>query len=787
MPLVTLIVVSLLTTANAQKDPVGSFCRRFGHQTTVIDRKMYIDGGFINYSPVDIDPTNYTNSDLSYLDLDHNGTNGMPQLYANLSKNNSIPSVHGGVLWGDDVNKRFYLFGGEYSQQQPPADSSTPPLYAYDVLSNRWDLVGHASATVSAVSYGAGVAISETGEGYYYGGWLSNASVPGWKGPRTASTGLIRYTMDTNELINITGPNDGIRRAEGAMVYLPVSDGGMLVYFGGIQDPGNGSLVGQPMNEIHLYDIQSRVWYVQDASGDNVPDMRRRFCAGSTWAQDQSSYNIYLYGGLGFEPNNTAGFDDVYILSLPSFTWLKMYPPPGTGQQKPHHTLSCNVIDGAQMLIMGGYFPLNATYCDTPDQYGTHGLDMGEQNPSKSPWFVYRKDITSYIVPQLILDAIGGRPQGGATKTAPSHGFNEPDVKVLMTRRFSAPVRTPTRNVNGSDGTSHQGGGLSKDATIGIGVGVGVGGAALLAFIVGCCCLGVIRRRRKHRRDRAAAGPAGTPSMINNAVAPSGQAAARNSGYTFMPSPGAVGSPSLHWPTQSPPGSPPYPMPYYNPPALAPAPPNRALRAPAELVGSEGMHELHDRRQYGTPHFSLSTPAAAMMMPPPPKYMDHDDTMTPLSSPPTTMATTYSWSRRGSPVTAAEAAGAAHTTFYNISPLATTPTTETMQQQAQQQHNSNNSLSFPNSWFEAGSEHNSYGPLSSNPVAENQQQPHHHHQEDSTATATATATTPQTAASASPPGPPRNREQPRVQARDGGISATETDGEAPRHQTYYHN
>ncbi|KAK8115068.1 hypothetical protein PG999_007137 [Apiospora kogelbergensis] len=142
--------------------------------------------------------------------------------------------------------------------------------------------------------------------------------------------------MDTNEWKNITGPKDGLRRAEGAMVYLPVSDGGMLVYFGGIQDPGNGSLVGQPMDEIHLYDVLSSRWYVQHASG-NMPDMRRRFCAGATWARDQSSYNIYLYGGLGFDPDNSAGFDDVYILSLPSFTWLKMYPPPGSsiGEQTP--------------------------------------------------------------------------------------------------------------------------------------------------------------------------------------------------------------------------------------------------------------------------------------------------------------------------------------------------------------------------------------------------------------------------------------------------------------------
>ncbi|KAK8115067.1 hypothetical protein PG999_007136 [Apiospora kogelbergensis] len=161
MLLLTLIVAGLITTAYAQKDPVGGFCRRFGHQTTVIDRKLYIDGGFINYSPMEIDATNYTNDFLSYLDLDHNGSRDMPQLYANLSKNSSVPSVHGGVLWGDDINKRFYLFGGEYSQQ-PPADSGSP-LWAYDVLNNRWDLFGPPPAFVSAVSYGAGVTISERG------------------------------------------------------------------------------------------------------------------------------------------------------------------------------------------------------------------------------------------------------------------------------------------------------------------------------------------------------------------------------------------------------------------------------------------------------------------------------------------------------------------------------------------------------------------------------------------------------------------------------------------------
>jgi hypothetical protein len=217
----------------------------------------------------------------------------MPQLYANLSKNSTVPNVHGGTLWADEVNKRIYLFGGEYYIDPP-----TPyNLFSYDILGNHWDSLGPPkSASIQSVSYGAGVSVSSRGEGYYYGGWLSNTSVPNWGSNAPIATGgLIKYSMDTNTWSNNSGPADGIRRAEGIMNYIPASDGGLLVYLGGIQDLwGNGSYVGQPMNEILLYDVLSSKWYVQTATGD-IPNMRRRFCGGVTWAMDQSSYNMYVY------------------------------------------------------------------------------------------------------------------------------------------------------------------------------------------------------------------------------------------------------------------------------------------------------------------------------------------------------------------------------------------------------------------------------------------------------------------------------------------------------------
>ena len=37
------------------------FCRRFGHRTAVIDNRLYIDGGYINWNPLSQNPLNHTN------------------------------------------------------------------------------------------------------------------------------------------------------------------------------------------------------------------------------------------------------------------------------------------------------------------------------------------------------------------------------------------------------------------------------------------------------------------------------------------------------------------------------------------------------------------------------------------------------------------------------------------------------------------------------------------------------------------------------------------------------
>ena len=71
-----------------------------------------------------------TDTFFAYNDLDSLSSGGMPPFHANLSKNDTIPSVHGGILWEDSVNKRLFLYGGEYYQKSPQSFD----LYSYDIL-----------------------------------------------------------------------------------------------------------------------------------------------------------------------------------------------------------------------------------------------------------------------------------------------------------------------------------------------------------------------------------------------------------------------------------------------------------------------------------------------------------------------------------------------------------------------------------------------------------------------------------------------------------------------------
>ena len=59
------ILVFLVDGSVQQKNPLNDFCRRFGHQTAVVDQKLFIDGGQVNWNPIAQNNQNYTSKLLS--------------------------------------------------------------------------------------------------------------------------------------------------------------------------------------------------------------------------------------------------------------------------------------------------------------------------------------------------------------------------------------------------------------------------------------------------------------------------------------------------------------------------------------------------------------------------------------------------------------------------------------------------------------------------------------------------------------------------------------------------
>lgn len=100
------------------------------------------------------------------------------------------------------------------------------------------------------------------------------------------------------------------------------------------------------------------------------------------------------------------GYNDVWILSIPSFTWTMVLNAHVTVSAKAantteqafnsteniHHSFSCDVVNDGQMIVMGGWFPDSShNDCDAPDIWGQHNLNLGANNVLGVHWYQYRE------------------------------------------------------------------------------------------------------------------------------------------------------------------------------------------------------------------------------------------------------------------------------------------------------------------------------------------------------------------------------------------------------------
>ncbi|RMY25647.1 hypothetical protein D0867_00596 [Hortaea werneckii] len=478
--------------AKRSDSPTG-VCFRWAQQSAIVNGTLYLYGGEATTQASQT--SNTWNNDFLTLDLTRTWQIAQPSL-SGLPQPSGPPPVALGYLWKSYDS--LYLYGGEFSDspaQSPEAFS----LWEYQLDEQRW--VEHDNPTTSSgenapsdgvavqrAAEGAGVSVPSLGRGFYFGGHQDAYTTQGWsiQVPRIYLQSLLEFTypgykndqvnaLDSGQTAGTEGTYRNItegglqdsagftERADGVLIYVPAfGDQGILLALAG----GTNDTFTQ-MNNIDVYDIARSTWYKQSTSGP-TPEIRVNPCAVIAAAPDGSSYNIYMFGGQRLQPyGSQEQYDDMWILTLPSFTWVEVDM---SGQSVPYGRSghSCNIWD-AQMVMVGGYVG-DQLSCESPGIYvfdlsncqwvqeftalspgndensspsaGTGAAEDGDKDTSTSDFgsdsIVSNNPLNQqpaqlanstdpgglqgsygYKVPQIVIDKIGGNGNGGATVTTP--------------------------------------------------------------------------------------------------------------------------------------------------------------------------------------------------------------------------------------------------------------------------------------------------------------------------------------------------------------------------------
>jgi Tfp pilus assembly protein PilV len=101
-----------------------------------------------------------------------------------------------------------------------------------------------------------------------------------------------------------------------------------------------------------------------------------------------------MYGGKGANEL----YDEIYVLSIPSFTWTKI-----SEGKAPRYGHTCHLVANRQMLTVGGALSDDFSTCDW-EYRGVAIYDM-----STFTWgSVYNASASDYAVPAKIYQVIGG-------------------------------------------------------------------------------------------------------------------------------------------------------------------------------------------------------------------------------------------------------------------------------------------------------------------------------------------------------------------------------------------
>ncbi|KAJ9493569.1 hypothetical protein H2202_010964 [Exophiala xenobiotica] len=295
------------------------------------------------------------------------------------------------------------------------------------------------------VTNGAGANAPSESSGFYFGGFYNQNGTTSsyFDQPTDQSRWLITAQMTELGHANwIKTPLDEgtAWRSEGGLVWVPTSTAGILIAIGGVLKPADMNFeIAQDnstesitfLKEFPVYDIGTSTWSLQMLNeGSPIPETPlAQFCTVVASGPNGSHHEIFVYGG--WDSNGGQALDTVWILTVPSFTWVKANNPGRTGSARQNHICVAPYPD--QMVVIGGTGSSEAppTYSSAVDIFNLNNFNWtGTYDPD-----IY----ADYTPHQDILDIISATPTAGNMPSEVASWFdNKYDMQKV---KFYGPYR----------------------------------------------------------------------------------------------------------------------------------------------------------------------------------------------------------------------------------------------------------------------------------------------------------------------------------------------------------
>ncbi|KAH8199203.1 hypothetical protein TruAng_006609 [Truncatella angustata] len=271
----------------------------------------------------------------------------------------AAPVFDTSALWTDQTSESMYMWGG----QGPWGNlSKTKDLWKFSANENSWRKQPAANVDIfMSIKRTSNAAVTQcNGMGFFIGGmgsvWTDSSFAAG--DLAVPSPGMLTYNITSGVWANesLAGLNSYETYISGSAACLPsfgTSGNGMVLALGGEISRRSGYNSSEPnligLGNLSFWDIETKTWFFQQTTGD-IPSPRSKFCVVDVAGQN-GTHEIFLFGG--YDGSNQASFQDIYVLSVPGFVWIKS----SVSTDGPRTSQQCIVAGKRQMIIVGGMNP----------------------------------------------------------------------------------------------------------------------------------------------------------------------------------------------------------------------------------------------------------------------------------------------------------------------------------------------------------------------------------------------------------------------------------------------